>query len=91
MIFNGPIRDLMPKLCRPFMLFNHDDDKNKHTHKSSLGQTIAVHHEDGVPWTHGIVVEQGSEDINRRLYKIRVTKSDIYITGTPQHMKHFSI
>ena len=96
LMFNKPVRDLMPKLIRLPILFNNNDDhyaaliegskilRKKDTSKSfpclPEGSAVAVQRIDGGSWAYGTVVEHGSKDHNCRSYKIQVIKMGRIIT-----------
>ena len=45
-----------------------------------IGSTVVVQREDGGPWTHDIVVDNGNHNHHSRSYKIQVTKTGRIIT-----------
>ena len=69
-------------------------DKNNGAHKCSpfipTESTVAVHREDGSPWTHQMAVGHGSKEHNSRSYKIRVTKIGDIITRAHRPYPHLS-
>ena len=55
------------------------NDKNQGTPRNHVsiptGCTVAVQHEDGVPWTHGTVEGKGDHNYHKRSYNIHITKT----------------
>ena len=78
LLFNGPIRVLLPQISREPININKDNKyyealksrqetyiKNNDTCKNSIfstGSTVAVHREDGGPWMHEMIIEGNSND-----------------------------
>ena len=49
-------------------------DTHTNTSLVPTGSTVAVYRKDGRPWTHGIVVGHGTEDLKCKKLQDRVTK-----------------
>ena len=60
------------------------------TYKNSfsfhIGSAVAVQHEDGGPWTQGVVEEMNGNDHHRQSYSIRVTKTGGLIMHSMRHI-----
>ena len=52
-----------------------------------IGSTVAVHSEDGGPWTHGTVVGSGDNNHNNRSYMMCITKTGQLATRNRKHIK----
>ena len=89
LLFNRPIRGLLPQMNRGPININNDDGQNEalkshkikyvknndtHTHFFLIGFTIAMQNEQGGPWVHVVIKEANSSDHRGRCYVIRVMK-----------------
>ena len=77
LLFNKPIRVLLPQIVREAINVNKDDGyynalksrqetytKNNDAHKDlhfCAGSTVAVYRKDGAPWIHEVIVEGKSD------------------------------
>ena len=62
--------------------------KDNDTGKDSLfpeGSTVVMRHEDGGPWTIGIITAANNSDQTERSYIIRVTKMGRLMTWNTRH------
>ena len=51
-----------------------------------IGSTVAVQHEDGGPWTHGMTEGTGDHNHHGRSYHTCITKTGRLVTGNRQHI-----
>ena len=102
LLFNRPVHGIMPITdCKP-LVEDCDDDHHakiiKRQQKNNndtavifscipIGSTVAVHQEDGVPWTHGTVVGIGNHNHHNKSYTIQSTTNGRCITHNRHHMK----
>ena len=60
------------------------NDKDKDTSKNfvslPVGSTVVVQHEDGGPWTHGIIEGKGNHKHHDRSDNIHITKTGRLVT-----------
>ena len=105
-LFNRLVKGLLPRISSPPIMFDNDESNHAAVKKepSSLtqketdtpvnisllpaGSTVAV--QDRGPWMHETIIRHGSEDPNKRCYKIRLKKTGCIITRTKQHMAAFT-
>ena len=102
LLFNRPVRCLMPRLNRAPINHDFDEDHlnalkcvktiyNKDTVKEiiiiSSGSTVAVQCKDNWLWTHGTISEHGNANYNGWLYGIQATKTGHIITRHVKHLK----
>ena len=101
LLFNRPVRGLLPKFIGPPMLFDNDESnhpvlikRQHHVSEDRYSQnfpflptewTVTVEHDDGGPWMHGTIVGHGSDGHCGGSHKIWVTKMVHIITRTKRH------
>ena len=85
LLFNKPVRGILPKLNRLPILIDYGSDNccsykkwRRSWYKNipflSSGSTVVVGWEDRGSWMHGAIVGYRSDDHNGRSYKVQVTK-----------------
>ena len=103
LLFNYPMRGIMPTINRLPINSGNDDEHNKvpvnRQRKKirnminqklcffSIRSTLVVQCEDGKPWTHGTVVGRGDHNHSNRSYTTRLTKMDHLINRNSKHIK----
>ena len=91
MLFNCPIRGIMPAIPRLPIGIDNDDEhhkviikrqaknKDKDTSKNfvylPLGSTLVVQCKDGGLWTHGMIEGKGDNNLHNRSYIIHIGKT----------------
>ena len=95
MLFNYPIRGIMPVINRLPMGIDNDDehhkvliirqtkddkDTSKHFVSLPMGSTVVVQWEDGGSWTHGMTEGKDNHNHHDRSYYICITKTGRLVT-----------
>ena len=83
LLFNHPIRGIMPILSRLPICPNNNDG---HYEVLVKRQPKNFKNHDGGPWTHGTVVGKGDHSHNNRSYTIYITNTGWLITRNSKHV-----
>ena len=95
LMFNRPVHGIMPVVdcksighdCGDEYQHKLVDRQQKNNNDASpvfafipIGSTVAIQQEDGVPWTHGMIVGIGDHNYHNRSHTIQLTTNGRCIT-----------
>ena len=71
--------------------YTRDNDTHKDSLSFLIRSTVAIQHEDGGPWMHGVIKGTNNSYHNWRSYIVRVTKTGRLIILNTRHIGNTTI